>query len=174
VDQRRVDDLPQSNRVRRRCASYFLLPRHITDLESVIERLHLKFKLCGTKVCVQALNMASLSGRTQGNALGHQLQACPRYSCIRVLFKQPLSDVAMQTMITQTHASVGYVGSAISEYAPSRRMTLLFDVDSTNDVEMAHPYDAFAPALVVTGAAPVYILRHQNRTEDTSTNERTE
>jgi hypothetical protein len=48
--------------------------KKITDLESVFERLHLKFELCGSKVRVQAPNMPSLSHCTQCDALGHQVQ----------------------------------------------------------------------------------------------------
>jgi hypothetical protein len=39
----------------------YLLPLHITDLKSLIERLHVMFELCDSKVREQAPNMPSIS-----------------------------------------------------------------------------------------------------------------
>ena len=115
----------------------YVLPRNINTLAADIERIHQKFTLYGGAVKVQALNVPQLTRCTQCHELGHTEAVCPKYAglAIRLLFKEPLPFASLRTLTEAVHARVGYLGSGVDEMAPSRRVTLLFDLPSSDEVD---------------------------------------
>ena len=109
-----------------------VLPRHIqhSDLSSMMERLHMKYKFWGGPIRVTIPNIPQLSRCTQCDTLGHETNKCTLYQglAIRLLMKEPVSFQAMTQLVSLAKCRIGYLGSGIGESKPSRRVTLLFDI----------------------------------------------
>lgn len=128
---------------------FCVLPRHFSSLAADVQRLHQGFKLWGGTVRVQALNQPQLCRCSQCDQLGHNQDACPKYTglAIRLLFKQAVSFAALQQMQRLADARLAYLGSSAEEVAPSRRVTLMFDMpklDKADSVRYAAAQDDIA------------------------------
>ena len=113
----------------------YVLPRHIHQLEADINRLHRQFDFWGGKVRVHAPNTPRLVRCNQCDKLGHLDTKCPQYSGlgVRLLFEKPVPYARMQEVAAQAQARLGYLGSGIDEFAPHRKVTLLYDESITSE-----------------------------------------
>ena len=105
--------------------TWYVLPRRIDGLRSLIESVHNRHELWGGKIRVHAPNTPDLQRCTQCDALG---------LAIRFLFKETCSFHGMKQLVAITKARAGFLGSSIDEMKPSHRVTLLFDgADGTEE-----------------------------------------
>ena len=124
-----------------------VLPRSILTLTADIDRLHGRFSLWGGKLRVQGVNQPQLRRCTQCDELGHESAKCNKYAglALRLLFKQPLPFAAMRNIQQTSQAKLAFLGSAIEEMQPSRRLTLLFDAQQSDEVKMEEILSRLAP-----------------------------
>jgi hypothetical protein len=132
--------------------SFYVLPRQIDGLDSIIQRLHLKFELWGGKVRVHAPNTPALLRCNQCDQLGHHANECIMYNglAIRLLMKDPISFHAVSLLASASGARIGFLGSSVDEMKPCRRVTLLFDVQasqSDDEVSMEQILTRLAPVV---------------------------
>ena len=164
----------QSSRVRKQITICFL-PRNIqlTDLSSMIDRLHLKYDLWGGKLRFHAPNTPSLNRCTQCDQLGHSSDKCELYKglAIRLVMKDPISYHAMKQMINLVECRIGYLGSGVGDAKPSRRVTLLFNIEDDETIpkldQVNSIYQRFIPIF------QQYQLHSPPTTVDTSLRSRT-
>ena len=113
-----------------------VLPRHCShaELATTVTRLHGQYRLWGGTIHVQAPNTPSLTRCRGCHELGHVQEQCPQYSGLgfRLLFKKPVSHLAMQQIRTRLLARAAYLGSGCDQFAPHRKLTLLFDGDESD------------------------------------------
>jgi hypothetical protein len=118
-----------------------ILPRHIqlSDLRSVIDRLHLKFDLWGGKLRVSVPNTPSMRRCGQCDTLGHEASQCQLYQgvAIRLLMRDPIPFRVLEQLVSLAQCRVGYLGSGLGESKPSRRVTLLFGLLSLSSSSSA-------------------------------------
>lgn len=111
--------------------SIFVLPRtvRILDLQQLVNRVHLQHDLHGAKVQVQGMNSPLLRRCNLCGQLGHEPNKCGVYSgiAVRLTGLRPFPHQAMLDLTVKFQAKNGFLGSAVTELRPSRRLTLLFD-----------------------------------------------
>lgn len=109
---------------------FYVLPRNIAHLKEEVDRLHLKHELWGSRVRVQGMNDPVLHRCNQCDNLGHQPDACLKYSglALRLIGKKPLPYSLMVELQERAGARAAFLGSSFDEMRPSRRLTLLFDI----------------------------------------------
>ena len=107
-----------------------ILPRHIeqTRLRATIEQLHNKVEIWGGKLRAHCPNIGELARCNQCDQLGHLAAHCDLYQglAVRLLMRMPIPYQAMEQLVSSVRARVGYLGSGVDEFRPSRRVTLLF------------------------------------------------
>lgn len=113
-----------------------VLPRSISlvDLTETVERLNAaKHTLWGGVVHVHAPIMPSLARCKDCGKLGHEPNACPRYSgvALRLLFSAPVPYAMLLELVERMGArKESFLGHA-ALLLPHRKVTLLFDVDKS-------------------------------------------
>lgn len=136
------------NKMTENRVTIFVLPRNLVALEAEIHRLHLKHEFRGSKVRVQGVNTLALRRCHQCERLGHNPDACSKYSgmALRLIGKKPLSYLLLQELQKRTGARTAFLGSSFDEMQPSRRLTLLFDMPAGHEEErMAELAPRLAP-----------------------------
>lgn len=136
------------NKMTENRVAIYVLPRNLAALEDEINRLHLKHEFRGSKVRVQGVNTLALRRCHQCERLGHNPDACSKYSgmALRLIGKKPLSFLLLQELQKRTGARTAFLGSSFDEMQPSRRLTLLFDMPSGREEErMAELAPRLAP-----------------------------
>jgi hypothetical protein len=140
-----------------------ILPRcaDLSTLSEIIERTHNKHQLWGGTVRVHAPNMSALRRCGQCSQLGHDAAACPQYHglAIRLLFKLPVPFQQLTKMQSMVHAARAYLGRGFEDSKPHRKVTLLFDLSTKTEVDLAHLYRRLEPLLA--------LVRHQLHQEPT-------
>ena len=118
--------------------SVFVLPRQVTNLIPVVEQLHHRFTLAGGKVSVQGVNTTSLQRCSQCDTLGHAQDKCTRYrgAAIRLIGMNPFSYLAMKEIQSRTGAHNAFIGSNMNDLLPSRRLFLLSDAQSEDELKL--------------------------------------
>ena len=134
-----------------------LLPRDASQVESIVKQRHMQSGICGGRVRVQAPHSPDLCRCTQCDQLGHQSNKCTMYRgfAMRLSTKNPTAYYGMTQLVAHTGARIGFIGSNIEEMRPSRRVTLLFDIDPSNVEELEKMLDRL---LTVIEAQPPNFL----------------
>lgn len=123
-----------------RTQAIFVLPR-IVDLPSLrreVDRLHMSCEFRGSKIRVSGAgpgNSKLLSRCTLCDQLGHPQEQCGIYSgcAVRFIGNKPFPYQAMLDLQLMTKAKTAFLGKGIDVRQPSRRLTLLLDVDTWSD-----------------------------------------
>lgn len=116
---------------------FYVLPRNLAQLKEEIDRLHLKHELWGSRVRVHGMNDPALKRCNQCDNLGHQPEACLKYSglALRLIGKKPFPYSLMVDLQARAAARTAFLGSSFDEMQPSRRLTLLFDMPAGKEEE---------------------------------------
>ena len=116
-----------------------ILPRDASKVAAVVKQYLLQFGINDGKIRMQAPNSPDLCRCTQCDQLGHRSNKCVKYDgfAMRLPMKHPMSFHGMTQLVSILGARCGFIGSNMEEMKPSRRVTLLFDINATDLAQLA-------------------------------------
>ena len=111
-----------------------IVPRLVLDIAEVLNRHHKQHTLLGSVVTLTAPNRPDLCRCIQCDELGHQSNTCPTFRglALRLLHRDKVPYSGLEQWVAATGARIGLLGATVGPTAPSRVMTLLFDVDTAD------------------------------------------
>jgi hypothetical protein len=119
--------------------TFWVLPREADQnaLVALINRVHQKHTLFGGTISVQGPNTKQTARCPECRELGHQGDACPKFSgtAVRLRFKDPLSPYDFRLLLEGSHCRSAMLGNTHSDndWAPSHKATLFFDEPTSEE-----------------------------------------
>ena len=119
--------------------TFWVLPREADQnaLVALINRVHQKHTLFGGAISVQGPNTKKTVRCPECRELGHQGDACPKFSgtAVRLRFKDPLSPYDFRLLLEGSHCRSAMLGNTHSDndWAPSHKATLFFDEPTSEE-----------------------------------------